>query len=149
MSLTVLYQIQTVDWAGDPYESVSYNPETMSLEPRSSFRIWKETVRGVSAPWTPDILEMAGMLQLVYGRFMSVWREKEMAENRNRLKNLLIGSVSHDVRTPLNAVIGYLEVRDLLLVDSFLQVCDIAQVAGVGEFNGRGATREFKHMLQF
>ncbi|TPX54177.1 hypothetical protein SeMB42_g00422 [Synchytrium endobioticum] len=105
-----LEQVQTVNWAGDPTELVSYNPETMSLEPRTSFQIWRETVRGISAPWTSDALDMAGMVQLVYGRFMSVWREKEKAETRNRLKNLLIGSVSHDVRTPLNAVIGYLEL---------------------------------------
>ncbi|TPX37035.1 hypothetical protein SmJEL517_g00807 [Synchytrium microbalum] len=105
-----LEQLQTVSWAGDPNEPVTYNPETLSLEPRVSFATWKETVRGLANPWTPETLEMASMLQLVYGRFMNVWREKERAENRNRLKNLLIGSVSHDVRTPLNAVIGYLEL---------------------------------------
>jgi signal transduction histidine kinase len=38
----------------------------------------------------------------VYGRFISVWREKEDALRQSRLKTLLLQNASHQVRTPLH-----------------------------------------------
>ncbi|BGP13468.1 hypothetical protein JCM10213v2_001388 [Rhodosporidiobolus nylandii] len=88
-------QLHEVRWAGNPYENktqgdgASYRP----LEPRSSFKTWSEVV-----------------LCLVYGKFISVWREKESALAASQLTNLLLQNASHEVRTPLNAIINYLEL---------------------------------------
>ncbi|ORY73094.1 hypothetical protein BCR35DRAFT_281817 [Leucosporidium creatinivorum] len=103
-------QLQEVKWAGNPYahkrEGVNYNP----LEPRQSFKVWSEMVVGRCRAWTDEQRETAGTLALVYGRFISVWREKEDALRQSRLKTLLLQNASHQVRTPLNHIIGYLQL---------------------------------------
>lgn len=49
-------------------------------------------------------------MKLVYGNFIRVWRDREAALNESRMKRLLIVNLSHEVRTPLNAVVNYLEI---------------------------------------
>jgi len=60
--------------------------------------------------WTDEQLETAGVLALVYGKFIEVWRQKENALQTTRLTNLLLSNASHEVRTPLNHIINYLEM---------------------------------------
>ncbi|KAK4185997.1 putative signal transduction histidine-protein kinase [Podospora australis] len=99
-------QIREVHWAGKP----SFIGKIGTLEPRNSFQKWTEVVLGTSKAWTPEHLHLATMAQLVYGSFIRVWREKEMALRETRIKRLLLHDASHQVRTPLNAVINYLEM---------------------------------------
>ncbi|KAJ3078148.1 Light-sensor Protein kinase, partial [Quaeritorhiza haematococci] len=72
--------------------------------------VWRGTVRGHSKPWQQNDVEMATFLHLLYSRFLEVWRQKEKALQESRLKNILLANVSHEVRTPLNALINYLEL---------------------------------------
>lgn len=44
------------------------------------------------------------------GKFIEVWREKEAALQNTRLTRLLLANSAHEVRTPLNAIINYLEI---------------------------------------
>ncbi|KAK1750934.1 hypothetical protein QBC47DRAFT_352484 [Echria macrotheca] len=99
-------QLREVHWAGKP----SLEGKVGTLEPRNSFRKWTEIVDGTSRSWTPEQANIAAMAQLVYGSFIRVWREKEAAVKETRLKRLLLHDASHQVRTPLNAVINYLEI---------------------------------------
>ncbi|KAF7346045.1 ATP-binding cassette transporter [Mycena sanguinolenta] len=92
---------------GNP--NVKVQPDTM-LEPRKSFKVWSETVAGRCRVWTDEQLETAGVLALVYGKFIEVWRQKENALQTTRLTNLLLSNASHEVRTPLNHIINYLEM---------------------------------------
>lgn len=98
-------QLQEVKWAGNPYankrQGADYNP----LEPRQSFKVWSEKVVGICRAWTDEQRETAGTLALVYGRFISVWREKEDALRQSRLKTLLLQNASHQVRAPLTQII--------------------------------------------
>ncbi|OBZ71696.1 Histidine protein kinase 1 [Grifola frondosa] len=55
-------------------------------------------------------LETAGVLALVYGKFIEVWRQKESALQTTKLTNILLSNASHEVRTPLNHIINYLEL---------------------------------------
>jgi nitrogen-specific signal transduction histidine kinase len=50
------------------------------------------------------------VLCLVYGKFIKVWRQKEAAMENSQLTRLLLANSAHEVRTPLNAVINYLEI---------------------------------------
>ncbi|KAF8208675.1 hypothetical protein K438DRAFT_1573576 [Mycena galopus ATCC 62051] len=100
-------QPRHVHWAGNP--NVKTQPDTM-LEPRKSFKVWSETVAGRCRVWTDEQLETAGVLALVYGKFIEVWRQKENALQTTRLTNLLLSNASHEVRTPLNHIINYLEM---------------------------------------
>jgi nitrogen-specific signal transduction histidine kinase len=44
------------------------------------------------------------------GKFIEVWREKEAALQSSNLTRLLLANSAHEVRTPLNAIINYLEI---------------------------------------
>jgi signal transduction histidine kinase len=55
-------------------------------------------------------VESAAVLTALYGRFIEVWRQKEAIVQRNRMTRLLIRNAGHEVRTPLNSIVNYLEV---------------------------------------
>jgi light-regulated signal transduction histidine kinase (bacteriophytochrome) len=102
--------LQEVKWAGNPYEKFVRAGTEGYLEPRESFRIWRETVAGRCRDWSEDEIETAAALCLLYGKFIDVWRQKEAALQSSQLTRLLLANASHEVRTPLNAVINYLEI---------------------------------------
>lgn len=55
-------------------------------------------------------MESAAVLCLVYGKFIEVWRQKEAALQSSQLTKLLLANSAHEFRTPLNAIINYLEI---------------------------------------
>lgn len=103
-------QTKEVRWAGNPYEKLIKEGTEGYLEPRKSFKIWKETVVGKCREWTEEEVETAAVLCLVYGKFIEVWRQKEAALQSSQLTRLLLANSAHEVRTPLNAIINYLEI---------------------------------------
>ncbi|KAI0477181.1 hsp90-like protein [Xylariaceae sp. FL0804] len=103
-------QAREVKWAGNPYDKVIKEGTANFLEPRSSFKVWHETVVGKCREWTEEQVETAAVLCLVYGKFIEVWRQKEAALQSSRLTRLLLANSAHEVRTPLNAIINYLEI---------------------------------------
>ncbi|KAJ5691810.1 hypothetical protein N7462_001233 [Penicillium macrosclerotiorum] len=103
-------QLTEIKWAGNPYE-ISKRKETAGyLEPRNSFEAWRETVLSQSREWSETDVETAAVLCLVYGKFIKVWRQKEAAMQNSQLTRLLLANSAHEVRTPLNAIINYLEI---------------------------------------
>jgi len=103
-------QTKEVKWAGNPYEKYIKEGTEGYLEPRKSFRTWSETVMGKCREWTEEEIETAAVLCLVYGKFIEVWRQKEAALQNSQLTRLLLANSAHEVRTPLNAIINYLEI---------------------------------------
>jgi light-regulated signal transduction histidine kinase (bacteriophytochrome)/CheY-like chemotaxis protein len=102
--------LQEVKWAGNPYEKFVKEGTEGYLEPRTSFKAWSETIVGRCRDWTDDEMETAAVLCLVYGKFIDVWRQKEAALQTSQLTRLLLANSAHEVRTPLNAIINYLEI---------------------------------------
>ncbi|TVY16308.1 Histidine protein kinase NIK1 [Lachnellula arida] len=102
-------QLKEIRWAGNPYDKI-VRAGSEYLEPRASFKRWTETILGRSKQWTDDQLETARVLSLLYGRFIEIWRQKESAGQNSRMRRLLISNASHEVRTPLNAIVNYLEM---------------------------------------
>jgi light-regulated signal transduction histidine kinase (bacteriophytochrome) len=103
-------QVKEVKWAGNPYEKFVKEGTEGYLEPRKSFKTWSETVVGKCRDWTEEEVETAAVLCLVYGKFIDVWRQKEAALQSSQLTRLLLANSAHEVRTPLNAIINYLEI---------------------------------------
>jgi len=103
-------QSKEVKWAGNPYEKFIKEGTEGYLEPRKSFKTWSETVIGKCREWTEEQVETAAVLCLVYGKFIEVWRQKEAALQSSQLTRLLLANSAHEVRTPLNAIINYLEI---------------------------------------
>ena len=103
-------QTREVKWAGNPYEKFIKEGSSGYLEPRKSFKTWSETVIGTCRSWTSSEVETAAVLCLVYGKFIEVWRQKEAALQNTQLTKILLANSAHEVRTPLNAIINYLEI---------------------------------------
>ncbi|KAK6401287.1 hypothetical protein LTR81_023548 [Elasticomyces elasticus] len=103
-------QIREVKWAGNPYEKYIKEGTEGCLEPRKSFRTWSENVAGTCREWTKEEIETAAVLCLVYGKFIEVWRQKETALQNSQLTRSLLAKSAHEVRTPLDAIINYLEI---------------------------------------
>ena len=60
--------------------------------------------------WTEQELETAAVFCLVYRKFNKIWRQKETALQSSQFTKLLLANSAHEVRTPLNAIINYLEI---------------------------------------
>ncbi|KAI9827896.1 MAG: Light-sensor Protein kinase [Phylliscum demangeonii] len=103
-------QSREVRWAGNPYEKFTAQGTEGYLEPRKSFKIWTETITGKCKEWTEEQIETAAVLCLVYGKFIAVWRQKEAVVQSSQLRHLLLANSAHEVRTPLNAIVNYLEI---------------------------------------
>jgi light-regulated signal transduction histidine kinase (bacteriophytochrome) len=103
-------QSKEVRWAGNPYEKSGTQGTEGYLEPRKSFKMWCETVHGTCREWTEDEVEIAAVLGLVYGKFIAVRGQNKAALQSSRLTRLLLANSAHEVRTPLNAIINYLEI---------------------------------------
>lgn len=103
-------QIREVRWAGNPYDKSVRAGTDGYLEPRNSFAAWSEAVAGQCKEWTEEQIEITAVLCLVYGKFIEVRRQKEALLQKNNLTKRIISNAAHDVRTPLNAMINYLEI---------------------------------------
>ncbi|KAG8724687.1 Light-sensor Protein kinase [Ceratobasidium sp. 395] len=90
--------LRDVHWAGKPFKPRADGSAV--LEPRKPFKAWKETVSGRCRAWTDEQLETAGVLALVYGKFIQVWRQKETTLKTNQLTNLLLSNASHEGYSP-------------------------------------------------
>ena len=118
--------IQTVSWAGDPNKPMQIEADgSMSLSPRRSFELWKETVREKSLPWEQveieAALELRGTLMLAALDFsqQALKQEANRAEVANRAKSEFLARMSHELRTPLNAILGCTQLinRDTALTN--------------------------------
>ncbi|GAB1595190.1 GAF domain-containing protein [Lysobacter claricitrinus] len=45
-------QVETVRWAGEPTKALVPTDDGLRIAPRRSFAVWRESVRGRSAPWS-------------------------------------------------------------------------------------------------
>ena len=60
--------------------------------------------------WSTAEFGKASILSLLYRTFTDVWQEKEATMQNNQLMRLLLANSAHEFRTPLNAIINYLEI---------------------------------------
>ncbi len=51
--------IENITWGGNPDEAIIFENKSNTYRPRSSFEIWKETVRNTCIPWPADELAVA------------------------------------------------------------------------------------------
>lgn len=60
--------------------------------------------------WSAVDLGKAYILSVIYRTFIQVWQQKEAALQSTQLMRLLLANSAHEFRTPLNAIINYLEI---------------------------------------
>ncbi|ORY73093.1 hypothetical protein BCR35DRAFT_354215 [Leucosporidium creatinivorum] len=99
-------QDQVVNWAGNPFPG----HDEITLEPRTSFKLWRQLVTGKCTPWTETEQQHASTISFVYGRFIKLWRESEGHAQSGRLNKMLMGNAAHEARSPLNLIVNYLDI---------------------------------------
>lgn len=60
--------------------------------------------------WSAVDLGKAYILSVIYRTFIEVWQQKEAVLQGTPLMRLLLANSAHEFRTPLNAIINYLEI---------------------------------------
>jgi signal transduction histidine kinase len=60
--------------------------------------------------WSAGEFGKASILAMMYRTFTDIWQEKEAAMQNDQLLKLLLDNSAHEFRTPLNAIINYLEI---------------------------------------
>jgi light-regulated signal transduction histidine kinase (bacteriophytochrome)/ActR/RegA family two-component response regulator len=99
--------LQQVNWAGSPEKSAEQTKAGYRLMPRSSFELWKETIKNRSKPWTREDIETAqNIVQVV------LEGERLTAEHANVAKSEFLANMSHELRTPMNAITGIVSLLD-------------------------------------
>jgi light-regulated signal transduction histidine kinase (bacteriophytochrome) len=93
--------IGTVNWAGEPNKHAAADGN--QLNPRKSFEVWKETVRGRSLPWTPGDLDAAfdlrvSLLHVVLRRINEAAQERKRVAERDAL---LMLELDHRVKNTI------------------------------------------------
>ncbi|KAJ5759482.1 hypothetical protein N7520_006638 [Penicillium odoratum] len=118
-------ELDTILWSTDilsDFEDLEYSPGFRHLSsliyiPLSAdgqhfiilFRGETESGRG-QGEWSAGELGKASILSLLYRTFTDIWQEKEATMQDNQLMRLLLANSAHEFRTPLNAIINYLEI---------------------------------------
>lgn len=92
-------EAETVRWAGNPEKTYSEGPLGPRLNPRGSFREWRETVRGRAAPFREHEIDIASSFR----RDVQEVALTKLSE-LERARDLMLAALGHDLRTPLSAI---------------------------------------------
>ncbi|KAJ5915778.1 hypothetical protein N7454_010919 [Penicillium verhagenii] len=111
-STDILSDFEDLDYApGFRYlSSLIYIP--LSADGQDFITLFREDSENGRGPkeWSAGELGKASMLSLLYRTFPEIWHEKETTMQDNQLMRLLLANAAHEFRTPLNAIINYLEI---------------------------------------
>lgn len=91
----------SIQWAGSPEKTVTKNHDGLQLNPRNSFTLYKESVKGKCDEWTNDDVEIATVLQSALARAMEIQTERRSSQQRLRL---MVRELNHRVRNILTLV---------------------------------------------
>lgn len=96
-------------WAGNPNKKI-FKPGSEYLDPRTSFKRWTETIAGTCREWTPDQLDMARVMGMMYERFLDVWpQDGDSSSSIGNRRLGLIHAQAEKVKPSLSTIVNLLE----------------------------------------
>ena len=112
--------LSEMHWAGDPNKPVIIDGEGQEsqLQPRISFALWKETVRGYSEPWLDCEIEHVRKMRqslhdILIEQTCQLIRLNTELELSNQALNNFVYAASHDLKEPLRGIHNYAELLRL------------------------------------
>jgi chemotaxis family two-component system sensor kinase Cph1 len=111
-------EIETIHWAGNPHKPVELQNGETRLQPRKSFELWKEIVRGKCIPWASYEIETLALLHSFLLTHLLTLTGAELAEANRRLSqsnrdlDAFASVISHDLRGMVRRIkyyAGFLE----------------------------------------
>lgn len=63
--------VQTINWGGDPNNTINFDPDGKKYHPRASFKIWQQKVHHTSASWTKAEMSVAEHLRTFIYEFIT------------------------------------------------------------------------------
>ena len=126
--------VQTVNWAGNPNQTVARDEDgTLLMSPRTSFNLWKETVRGTSLPWKSCELEAAlelrnSIVSIVLRKAEEISVVNKELTRSNQELDAFAYIASHDLKEPLRGIYNY----SSFLIEDYGEILD---EAGINKLN--------------
>ncbi|MGA0200412.1 MAG: sensor histidine kinase, partial [Prochlorotrichaceae cyanobacterium] len=117
---------QTVCWAGNPHKNIKVEEDgTLTLSPRQSFELWKQTVTGRSLPWLnceiQQIMEFRNFLvDVLFKKSNELLELNSELQRSNDELDAFAYIASHDLKEPLRGIYNYSHI----LLEDYEQVLD-------------------------
>jgi light-regulated signal transduction histidine kinase (bacteriophytochrome)/ActR/RegA family two-component response regulator len=100
-------KVQKVNWAGKPEKNISETKGEYRLAPRSSFSLWQQEVKESAQPWSNEDIKTAMAVVSII-----LEHERSAANFANRAKTEFLTNISHELRTPMNAIVGIADIMN-------------------------------------
>jgi signal transduction histidine kinase len=89
---------------------IFYRSENRSISDKWTLEYNNRQIEIHQEEWPAADLGKASILAMMYRILTDIWQEKKAAMQNDQLLKLLLANSAHEFRTPLNAIINYLEI---------------------------------------
>ena len=108
---------RTIVWGGATPAAVEKQKQAGNYLPRRSFARWVEERRGHSRPWPQWKIDIARSLRtalndVILRRTRAIRNLNVQLEERDQAKSRFLAHMSHELRSPLNTILGFAEMLE-------------------------------------
>ena len=134
-------------WSGDPHGPAVVD-SSGGVGPRTSFVAYQREVKGTSRLWPSVSDDLLRQLRHAFAQVLISHYEigmRRAAEQSNALKSEFVANISHELRTPMHAIIGFADL--LATAEADLPLVKRRRYAGVIQGSGKRLLRLINDLL--